>query len=149
MTANPRQNRPATGIAAIGKPRLDELALRLERAVDNVQNLGRRDRAGEAAKRLARDDPQEPLHNRGNAPRKPVIAFPRGDRRSGHAGHADVGRDPATAPASVGAGLPYTLGRAVPAPAAKPHSRCPRPPSGACSIRARFFGCRFIETSGT
>lgn len=41
MTANPRQNRPATGIAAIGKPRLDELALRLERAVDTVQRLPR------------------------------------------------------------------------------------------------------------
>ena len=53
MTANPRQNRPATGIAAIGKPRLDELALRLERAVDTVQRLPRDAGTGPAGLRSA------------------------------------------------------------------------------------------------
>ena len=53
MTANPRQNPPATGIAAIGKPRLDELALRLERAVDTVQRLPRDAGTGPAGLRRA------------------------------------------------------------------------------------------------
>jgi len=53
MIANPRQNRPATGIAAIGKPRLDELALRLERAVDTVQRLPRDAGTGPAGLRSA------------------------------------------------------------------------------------------------
>ena len=53
MTANPRQNRPATGIALIGKPRLDELALRLERAVDTVQRLPRDAGTGPAGLRSA------------------------------------------------------------------------------------------------
>ena len=53
MTANPRQNRPATGIAAIGKPRLDELALRLDRAVDTVQRLPRDAGTGPAGLRSA------------------------------------------------------------------------------------------------
>ena len=53
MKANPRQNRPATGIAAIGKPRLDELALRLERAVDTVQRLPRDAGTGPAGLRSA------------------------------------------------------------------------------------------------
>ena len=53
MTANPRQNRLATGIAVIGKPRLDELALRLERAVDTVQRLPRDAGTGPAGLRSA------------------------------------------------------------------------------------------------
>ena len=100
MTANPRQNRSATGIAAIGKPRLDELALRLERAVDTVQRLPRDAGTGPAGLRSVWPEMIRKSRFTNEVMRRARRSLPyREAIESGQAGHADVGRAPATAPA--------------------------------------------------